>query len=208
MTLKTTELLKINDAAKALKQKDIMFYNNLVIGLDRPQSQLIYIDLREQQIFLEPENGIIFNSRDLSAFCKTITIEDKFELDIECGTLPKISYIATTVGILSYKIDRHLQFSILNSICRVSSLEFSNTDEITNDVIWLMDSRKTDGAFKYVYNLNGKDYMMYLSSDLIPVNKKAKVYISVRDYITTFMCRFILVKSKFNIYIFSSFLRI
>ena len=209
MILKTTELLKINDAAKAIKQKNILVYNNLVIGLDRPQSQLIYIDLREQHMFIEFENGIILNSRELSAFCKSITVEDEFEIDLECGIIPRISCISSNIGtILQYKIDRHLQFSILNTVYRICDIQFTGIYEITDEVCWLMDSIKSDGASKYIYNINGNNYIMYLSSDLIPVNKQSKIYISITDFNETFMCRFMLTKSKFNIYIYSSFLKL
>ena len=73
MILTTAELVYINEAAKALKQKDFMIIGNIMIGLDNIQNILTYIAL-DGNFITNYIEGAIINARALSAFIKSLSV--------------------------------------------------------------------------------------------------------------------------------------
>jgi hypothetical protein len=70
LILTTSELVYINEAAKALKQKEFILIDNAMIGLDNIQSIVTYV-LLDNNFFINHLNGVIINQRALSAFVKS-----------------------------------------------------------------------------------------------------------------------------------------
>ena len=79
------DLLQINEAAKALKQKSFAIFNcNVLVGLDNIDVCLKYTTmttvLNEKSQILE---GMQINTRELSALIKSITIETELNIFVD-----------------------------------------------------------------------------------------------------------------------------
>ena len=90
------ELLQINEAAKALKQKSFAIFNcNVLVGLDNIDVCLKYttmtIVLNEKSQILE---GMQINTRELSAFIKSITFETELNIFVD-DTNPFVYILAS-----------------------------------------------------------------------------------------------------------------
>ena len=73
MLIKTIDLICISEGAKALKQKTVLFKNNMLYGLDNINGYLIYTSLvGKLQDDFSYDQGIIINQRELSSFIKSI----------------------------------------------------------------------------------------------------------------------------------------
>ena len=79
--IKTIELIHIGEAAKALKQKEFQIFNQFIIGIDDSVT-MKYVQL-DSNIFRNDYrfDNFIINTRELSAFINSITLESEFLLE-------------------------------------------------------------------------------------------------------------------------------
>lgn len=200
MKISTTELIYLNEAAKALKQREFVIINNSIVGLDNVDSYLVFINL-DTNIFYNPDlNGLVFNMRELSAFVKTISIESEFEINQAISQycivtmVDKLIINNVSLGIYNHILEK-INFAL--SPKTIMSPKQLINEEIQN----VFALRKDDGCIYYKHN---NKYMMTLFSGILPVNKGDKVYLTILpNNITSFISKFEIVKKKFivNIYI-------
>ena len=151
MKLTTSELVYINEAAKALKQKDFILIDNVMIGLDNISNIITYV-LLDTNFIQNYNNGIIINQRALSAFIKTLSIESDFEFDSINNTIRTISGgelpILYSLSLAEYVCGKYkYAISLDNSIKTI-------IDEIEiPDIMTKIQSMKSaDGAIGINYN--------------------------------------------------------
>lgn len=211
LIIKTVELLHINEAAKALKQKEFQIFDQFIIGVDN-SATMQYVQL-DSSIFVNNHRfeNIVINARELSAFIKTITLESEFIL------IPHLDQGFTTHtragGSLLFKksfLTNMYCASSMDTFYRVQSMMQYNPCqpeiEITDNISQLFLMKKGDGSIRYNH-LNR--YMITLFSGLLPINKSDKVYLSIyHNSDCAFNALFRIKKKKFDVIICIAYLYI
>ena len=204
----TMELLHLNEAAKALKQKEFQICNNIIIGTDNINNYVCYVRLSDEFMY-DDISGFIINQRELSAFVKSITIETEFELTydmldnkyyIYSNSSSKLSFSHNT----EFRSVRLIEQQIIkaNSIDR--SVPYYSETDVTSELSNLFSLKKDDGCF--YYNFRGI-YFITLFNGLLPLNKSDKVYITIfPNNRESFIARFRVKKKKFTINIYLAYL--
>ena len=203
MKLTTSELVYINEAAKALKQKDIVIIDNAMIGLDNIQNIVSYT-LLDNNFFINHFNGIIINQRELTSFIKTISIESDFEIEF-IGNIASIKTISG--GELLLKFDKAIAELACNNYRYVASLAHNSIESKIPDIAYRLQSmNKTDGAII----INHEGYQMTIFPSILPINKSDELYISIIDSFNynTFVARYRIKKKKFDIITYVNYLKI
>lgn len=207
MKLTTSELVYINEAAKALKQKNFILIDNIMIGIDNIQSIVTYV-LLDTNFMINYNNGIIINQRQLSAFVKALSIESDFEFNIVNGS----DIIRTISGIeLQINYNQMIAEMACDKFKYAVSLE-SNIPTIIDeteipDVLTKVQSMKSgDGAIGINYN----GYYIILFPALLPTVKSDKLYIKILQppLFHTFISKFHIKKKKFDIITYVNYLKV
>mgnify|MGYP004456232285 CR=1 FL=1 len=202
MMMSINDIIYINEAAKALKQKQFLFYKNCLIGLDYIDQYVLFLKLDESLLSGNYYNnpGIKFVTRDLSKFVKTLTIEHEFEIDYTDGDHMIVSNMDTLV----YTISRNIDYNTDKALKRLPTLATSKVMDVTEQINPIKSLKKADGVF----NLTIDDYIMLIPSTLLPLSKPDKVSIQICDiYPYSYTTKFIIYKKKFTIMVFLSFLK-
>lgn len=209
MIIKTSELIYLNDAAKALKQKDFQIINNIIIGINNINNYIIYTELDSNMIYNNSLNGLIINAKELSSFVKTITVESEFNLEPSFNnTLIIKSLTGELVFHSKYDIridcDPLYRLSLIRDInCRTSLSEEAYINDKIEQFFLL---HKDDGCFYYIHD---NKYFITLFSGLLPVNKADKVYLSIYpSNDKSFIAKFRVNKKKFDVFIYLAYLYI
>ena len=207
MKLTTSELVYINEAAKALKQKDFILIDNVMIGLDNIQNIITYV-LLDTNFINNYNNGIMINQRALSAFIKNLSVESEFEFNIESG----ISTIKTISG---GELDIIYNQQIAELACSKFKYAVSldnnakviiNETEIPDILNGIQGMKSADGSIGINYN----GYYMTLFPALLPSTKSDKLFIKIMQppAMNTFISKFCIVKKKFNIVTYVNYIKI
>lgn len=204
MKLTTSELVYINEAAKALKQKNFILIDNAMIGLDNIQSIVTYI-LLDNNFITNYTNGIIINQRALSAFIKTLSIESDFRFDSVNNVIKTISggelTLTHNLALAELACDRFKYAMSLNNIQTVIV-----ETEISNIMAQLQSMKSTDGSIGINYN----GYYMTLFPSLIPTIKSDKLYVQILQppMLHTFIAKFHIKKKKFDVITYVNYLKV
>lgn len=206
--IKTSELLHINEAAKALKQKEFQIFDQFIIGIDT-LATMQYVQL-DSNVFINNHrlDNIVLSTRELSAFIKTITLESEFELEyyedkgfviksMNSELWFKKSFLTNIYCDNSINTFYKVQFMIQHGAVQPEM-------DITNDLSQLFSMKKGDGSIRY--NHLGR-YMITLFSGLLPLNKSDKVFLSIYPNSThAFNALFRVKKKKFDVFICVAYL--
>lgn len=206
--IKTGELLHINEAAKALKQKEFQIFDQFIIGIDNSVT-MQYVQL-DSNVFINNHrfDNLVLSTRDLSAFIKTITLESEFELEyyedkgfviksMNSELWFKKSFLTNIYCDNSINTFYRVQFMIQHGVVQPEM-------DITNDLSQLFSMKKGDGCIRY--NHLGR-YMITLFSGLLPLNKSDKVFLSIYSNSThAFNALFRVKKKKFDVFICVAYL--
>ena len=203
MKLTTTELVYINEAGKALKQKDFVIIDNYLIGLDNINNILSYIKL-DANLVSNLINGMIINQRELSAFIKKISIESDFEYD-EFNTILR----TISGGILQIGFDMSLAMLACEKFKYALCLENSSQSlesEAQDIMLKLQSMNKSDGGVGINYN----GHYMVVFPSVLPSNKSDKMYVKFIDYPDSnmFTAAFRVQKKKFCVMTYISYMNI
>ena len=205
MKLTTSELVYINEAAKALKQKDFILIDNAMIGLDNIQNIVTYI-LLDTNFISNYHNGIIINQRSLSAFIKTLSIESDFEFDSINNVIRTISggelILGYNLQLASLACDKFKYATSLDSY--IPSV--INESEVPDIVSNIQNMSSSDGAVGINYN----GYYMTLFTSILPITKTDKIYLKILQPYThhTFIAKFRIKKKKFDIITYINFIKV
>lgn len=206
--IKTGELLHINEAAKALKQKEFQIFDQFIIGVDISVT-MQYVQL-DSNVFINNHrfDNLVLSTRDLSAFIKTITLESEFELEyyedkgfviksMNSELWFKKSFLTNIYCDNSINTFYRVQFMIQHGVVQPEM-------DITNDLSQLFSMKKGDGCIRY--NHLGR-YMITLFYGLLPLNKSDKVFLSIYPNSThAFNALFRVRKKKFDVFICVAYL--
>lgn len=199
-TVPTSYILHLEEAAKALKAKDFQILGNRLLSLNTNDISISFVFL-SADFFISELNGCIINTRELSAFIKTIIVECEF--DVELSYDKRYWCINSTTSVLNiiypatpYIIDKGFE--------RLIYADNLLNNKLIKDKILLNDStpelfklHKNDGIIKYNYN----NYLITLFHGIVNPLKSDKVYISIYEYdATSYLVLFETVKKKFIIY--------
>ena len=208
MNLTTSELVYINEAAKALKQKDFILIDNAMIGIDNIQNIVTYV-LLDNNFFINHLNGVIINQRELSAFIKALSVESDFKFDF-IDNVAKINTISG--GELNIIFNRSIaelacsKFKYAISLDHVIKTTIPNT-EIPDIASKIQSMNKADGSVRINYN----GYIMTIFPSLFPITKADKMYVSIlQPYLQlhTFIAKFMIKKKKFDIITYINYLKV
>ena len=222
MIIRTIDLININEAAKALKQKDFMYYNYKLYGIDNIDGYITWVDLSESSHEYINYEGFVFNARELSAFVKDISTEEEFNIVFNPDNNTCILYTINDTQ-LHIRNDNMLLSIVQNKInainkermsCEIGpgySNFVSDMRDITNEVQDLFGLRKTDGCYYYKTIVRGNNYFMTLFYGLLPLNKSDKVFLSIYEpgiNSRSFMAQFMVVKKKFKVNMILCYLKV
>jgi hypothetical protein len=206
LKLTTSELVYINEAAKALKQKDFIIIDNAIIGIDNIQSIVTYI-LLDTNFIINYYNGLIINQRALSAFVKTLSIESDFEFDSINNTIRSISggelTLMHNLQIAELARDKYLYAITLDNNTKTIIPE----TEVPDIMEKIQNMNKADGSIGINYN----GYYMTLFPSLLPTTKTDKMYVKImQPHMQTYMffAKFRISKKKFDIITYINFIKV
>ena len=205
--LMISDLTYINEIAKVLKQKNFMWYHDLIIGVDNLDYS-IYGALNTDRLSVYPENGIIMNQRDLSKVMKSITTESYFEFE---DTLNKNTQLISTISdSMTMSVDVSIMNIIINNLKKDREIDMDMMgyleENITSNISDLYNVSKYTGTFWYKYD---NDHMMALIPGVLPLAKSDKTYLTIQDYPdNTFVSRFRIEKKLTDVHIYLKFLKI
>ena len=206
MNITTSELVYINEAAKALKQKDFILIDNAMIGLDNIENIVSFI-LLDNNFFTNHNNGMIINQRALSTFIKTLSVESDFQFDSINNIIKTISGGELLIG---------FNQSIAELACSkyLATIDVENTfinsipeKEAPNIANGIQDMSKADGAVR----VNYYEYYMTLFPSILPLTKTDKMYISIYEKyfgLKHFVAKFRINKKKFDIITYIHYLNL
>ena len=202
INISINELLQINESARALKQSNISYIRGYIIGIDDIKNYIIYTRINSNLIpdYINYYNyGLIINAKEMSAFCKSLTNETKFEIDTDIETNIIYSNMGSELSIhvdtIYSKMYLNKVMSIYNDIeynRNISCIIYDDFD-ITEDISPLYSMKKADG----IYTLKFVDYFITLFPGLLPLTKSDKVFMTIMDkFDNTFICKFTVKKKK------------
>ena len=216
VNISINELLQINESARALKQRNISYIKGYIIGIDDIDNYIIYTKINSNLIpdYLNQNYGLILNTKDLSAFCKSLTNEQGFDID------PNIenNVIYSNMG---SELNIHIDFTYSGMYLskalspendieynrHISCTIFSDFD-ITNNIAPLYNMKKADGIFTLKFM---DQYFITLFPGLLPLTKSDKVFMTLMDKLdNTFICRFTIKKKKMipDVIVYVAYLKI
>lgn len=208
--MKASELIYLNEAAKALKQKNFIIKNNTIVGADNT-AFLIYTALDPSYFY--PQEFIYntqINSRELSAFVKDIQLMQDFKFHSNMNGLgiyngsKILNFVNKQQTFDNIAIDRNIKF--VKTIQNNSNMCVEPEENVTDEFNFLFTLKKDSGCSNYVYK---NKYYMTLFSGILPLNKSDKIYLSIYgNNSVSFNALFRVEKKKFNVIICIAYLYI
>ena len=208
--LMTSDLFYLNDVAKAIKQKDVIWKGYIMMGMDSLDC-CVFTYLNSSKLSILPPKGILLNQRELSKFCSTISLEDGFELD-KYGALESSDIIKTRSMIMN--IQSSIIMDSKAEACFDRAVKVHNTmlqaqlkeNDVTSEFGSLYGLSKSAGVKeKYVYN----GHIMLLFGGALPLNKADRLYLTLMDNNDgTFYTKFRVHKKTCDVYVFMRFMNL
>lgn len=206
MNITTSELVYINEAAKALKQKNFIIIDNAMIGLDNIQNILTYI-LLDSNFITNYFNGIVINQRSLSAFIKALSIESDFQFNPDNNIIRTNNGSELSIGfdreLAQLACDKFKHAMFLNETAQITILE----TEVQDIMLKIQNMNKADGSIFINYN----NYHMTVFPSILPVNKSDKLYMTILQLYNepyAFISKFRIKKKKFDVLTYVNYLKI
>lgn len=209
MKLTTVELVHINDAAKALKARNVALFGNAIVSMDNINYMLSYTSL-DSKFVCNYYDWICINQRELSSFIANITAESEFTFDDKnnytAGTLSGKASLTVRplskpeIDNISYKMNVFANMHT-TMIYAVPNQECPELKEV------IYPLSRDDGDIRYIYN----GYCLTLFSPLIPLNKADKLLISIYEDPNepiSFIAQFTVVKKKFAVTVVIKYLKV
>ena len=201
------DLFRLREIALALKQRNYIWYNDILLGNDDPDSYIIYTNLPLDMD--KPLRGLSFNTKELSKLCSQISIES----DMMFNDLPDYGFSNISIRVqnteLIFNITPQNDSQCIKSLQAINSINASMMNFIEEDVsnIFspLASAVKSDGSIK----ININNHLMFIPSNAIPMGKNDRLLMTLVDSPNnTFTVRFKLTKKKYTITQYMSFLKI
>ena len=207
ITIRTTDLIYLNEAAKALKQKNVMWISNQLIGIDN-FNYIITLPLDINKLSFIPDRGLCFNQKELSAFVKSITTEEAFYVDDTY--VNATSEISTITNGMSIHLDRALDIQVSHQFMCKDNIDKRMIGIPEEDMTLRLNNfygmSKSSGIMLFQYDAT---HIMTLFAGIFPLLKSDKLnMILMDDSDCTFIVRFHIKKKAFDIYAYLMYLKI
>lgn len=203
-----SDLVYINEAARALKCSTVMWIQNKLIGLDN-LNYVVCCNLDESKLSVLPHRGIIFGQREMAKFMKGMpnsvyAIDDSI---INTTVLLASAISPDTASItLSGEMDNIISEKLKTVISYDTSMASYQEENMTDRLSEIYSLNKTDGAMLYKHD---SYHILTLFGGLLPLNKADKIYMTLHDNPdNTFLARFRVAKKQFNIFIYIMYISI
>lgn len=212
LTITTNDLFEINNAAKALKQRNIVWINNLLIGLD-DKSYEVMIHLNTDKMNLIPFRCIAFNQRQLSAFVNTITTESQFIIN-NIGRIIISQLLKNRTNELLVNINNQLDKDTMESMIKMNAINGAIVENnileenVTEYLNGMLTDAKDIGVFKITKDHN---HLMYIPTKVLSLAKNDKIYMSIVDITPnnpTFIVRFRIRRKTYEICYYFNIIRL
>lgn len=204
--------------------------NTSIIGISDGKTDLCKFNIKPMILWENPKelSAISLMTKYIQQFITTCNSKeiDYSKLDLECH-----EYIVNGnkeyVGIALYPHNnRDVSIPLLNQTKQCMEMandtinKFNNSNiltsgDLTNDEVFrnLVCSKVGMGAQLWTIEVNGKKYPIYLSSNIMKINKSDKVAFELKDQIpnqayNTFMIRYEIIKGVGSIYTYLNLLDI
>lgn len=202
-----SDLMQINEAAKALKCRNFMWKQNKIISMDN-MDYILYSELNTDKLLTYPTKGIVMNQRELSKIMKSITTESYFDISDEL--LSNTTIVNTINDSMAFKIDSSIDASVdrnLNISHEMDELIGSNNIDITDRLGALFKLNRTSGSINFQYD---NEHILTLFVGILPLAKSDKILINLRDYPNSniFCVRFTVIKKLFKVYAYLKYIKI
>lgn len=202
-----SDLMQINEAAKALKCRNFMWKQNKIISIDS-MDYILYNELNTDKLLTYPTKGIVMNQRELSKIMKSITTESYFDISDEL--LSNTTIVNTINDSMAFKIDSSIDASVdrnLNISHEMDELIGSNNIDITDRLGTLFKLNRTSGSINFQYD---NEHILTLFVGILPLAKSDKILINLRDYPNSniFCVRFTVIKKIFKVYAYLKYIKI
>ena len=202
-----SDLMQINEAAKALKCRNFMWKQNKIISIDS-MDYILYSELNTDKLLTYPTKGIVMNQRELSKIMKSITTESYFDISDEL--LSNTTIVNTINDSMAFKIDSSIDASVdknLNISHQMDELIGINNIDITDRLGALFKLNRASGSINFQYD---NEHMLTLFVGILPLAKSDKILINLRDYPNSniFCVRFTVIKKLFKVYAYLKYIKI
>ena len=202
-----SDLMQINEAAKALKCRNFMWKQNKIISIDS-MDYILYNELNTDKLLTYPTKGIVMNQRELSKIMKSITTESYFDISDEL--LSNTTIVNTINDSMAFKIDSSIDASVdrnLNISHEMDELIGSNNIDITDRLGALFKLNRASGSINFQYD---NEHILTLFVGILPLAKSDKILINLHDYSNSniFCVRFTVIKKLFKVYAYLKYIKI
>lgn len=202
-----SDLMQINEAAKALKCRNFMWKQNKIISIDS-MDYILFSELNTDKLLTYPTKGIVMNQRELSKIMKSITTESYFDISDEL--LSNTTIVNTINDSMAFKIDSSIDASVdrnLNISHEMDELIGNNNIDITDRLGALFKLNRASGSINFQYD---DEHILTLFVGILPLAKSDKILINLRDYPNSniFCVRFTVVKKLFKVYAYLKYIKI
>ena len=203
-----SDLMQINEAAKALKCRNFMWKQNKIISIDS-MDYILYSELNTDKLLTYPTKGIVMNQRELSKIMKSITTESYFDISDEL--LSNTTIVNTINDSMAFKIDSSIDASVdrnLNISYQMDELMIGNNNiDITDRLGALFKLNRASGSIYFQYDGN---HILTLFVGILPLAKSDKILINLHDYPNSniFCVRFTVIKKLFKVYAYFKYIKI
>ena len=210
-----SDLINVKEAATAIKQNIVSWYNNYIIGIS-DLGYVIFTELPYTKMTYFPQRHLVFNNRDLSGVCKYASPDTVFTIDIpEFGDSKQIIETGESNCIfdISSKHDLHLTNDLLSSVEYIDKSLASVPDrDISNIIRPLLDKAKLNKAgvitLSINHNLSNSEFIL-LPINALPLVKNDTILINVLPMGNgTFFVRFTINKKKYIVKVYLRFLSV
>lgn len=202
-----SDLMQINEAAKALKCRNFMWKQNKIISMDS-MDYILFSELNTDKLLTYPTKGIVMNQRELSKIMKSITTESYFDISDEL--LSNTTIVNTINDSMAFKIDSSIDASVdrnLNISHEMDELIGNNNIDITDRLGALFKLNRASGSINFQYD---DEHILTLFVGILPLAKSDKILINLRDYPNSniFCVRFTVIKKIFKVYAYLKYIKI
>ena len=203
-----SDLMQINEAAKALKCRNFMWKQNKIISMDS-MDYILYSELNTDKLLTYPTKGIVMNQRELSKIMKSITTESYFDISDEL--LSNTTIVNTINDSMAFRIDSSIDAGVdrnLNISHEIDELMIGNNNiDITDRLGALFKLNRASGSINFQYD---NEHILTLFVGILPLAKSDKILINLRDYPNSniFCVRFTVIKKLFKVYAYLKYIKI
>ena len=203
-----SDLMQINEAAKALKCRNFMWKQNKIISIDS-MDYILYSELNTDKLLTYPTKGIVMNQRELSKIMKSITTESYFDISDEL--LSNTTVVNTINDSMAFKIDSSIDASVdrnLNISYQMDELMIGNNNiDITDRLGALFKLNRASGSINFQYD---NEHILTLFVGILPLAKSDKILINLHDYPNSniFCVRFTVIKKLFKVYAYLKYIKV